>query len=76
MLPVPFAADFDLTIKVSALDARGQSVWNREFTGHGHTEKNRSLVDLPPATEAAHQVFEQLRTALLNDPAFQGASLN
>ncbi|MGE5947128.1 MAG: hypothetical protein ACM35F_10605 [Betaproteobacteria bacterium] len=66
------ATDFDLTIKVTAMNASGQPVWNREFSGHGHVEKNRSLVDVPPAKEAAQQAFDKLRRTLLEDPQLMG----
>jgi hypothetical protein len=70
------ATDFDLTIKVTALDASGQAVWNREFTGHGHIEKGRSLNDVPPAKEAAAEAFGKLRKALMEDPQFQGSTVH
>jgi hypothetical protein len=66
--------DFDLTMKVTAVDGNGKSIWEHQFTGHGHVDKNRSLVDVPPAKEAAKQVFEQLRQALVNEPSFQHSS--
>jgi hypothetical protein len=65
------ATDFDLTIKVTALNASGQTVWNRDFTGHGHVEKGRSLVDVPPAKQAATEAFGKLHKALMEDPQFQ-----
>lgn len=65
------ATDFDLTMKVTAVDGAGKSIWEHRFTGHGHVDKNRSLVDVPPAKEAAKQVFEALRQALVSEPAFQ-----
>lgn len=65
------ATDFDLTIKVTALNAAGQTVWNQEFTGHGHVDKGRSLVDVPPAKAAAAEAFDKLRKALMDDPQFQ-----
>lgn len=68
------ATDFDLTMKVTAVDRSGKSIWAHQFTGHGHMDKNRSLVDVPPANEAVRQVFEALRQTLINDPAFQNGS--
>ncbi|OOG39149.1 hypothetical protein [Rhodanobacter sp. C05] len=70
------ASDFDLTIKVTALNASGQTVWNRDFTGHGHVEKSRSLIDVPPAKEAAAEAFGKLRKALMEDPQFQGSAIH
>lgn len=70
------ATDFDLTIKVTALNTNGQTVWNRDFTGHGHVEKGRSLMDVPPAKEAAAEAFGKLRKALMEDPQFQGSAIH
>jgi hypothetical protein len=70
------ATEFDLTIKVTALNASGQVLWNRDFTGHGHIEKGRSLIDVPPAKEAATEAFGKLRKALIEDSQFQASAIH
>ncbi len=68
------ATDFNLSMKVTAVDRAGKPIWEHEFTGHGHVDKSRSLVDVPPAKEAAKQVFEAMRQTLVEDTTFRSAA--